>query len=243
MSHWNALPVIDSAHVPVDVLVVDDCRLYRDGLVSILEKETDVGTVDAASDWGSTAIALEQRCSDVVLVNLSTRRSAELIALVRDRAPSSFIIAIGVGESDQEIVACAEAGVAGFLLRSEPFQHLMTLLRAVVAGGAVCSPHASAVLMRRLTQLADGRTADLYNEDQHRVPALTHREDQILGFMDAGMSNQRIAEHIGIELRTVKNHVHHILVKVGVSRRGEAVAAMRSLRSAPSGPPLVDARG
>jgi DNA-binding NarL/FixJ family response regulator len=214
------------------MLVIDDCCLYREGLVSILDKQPDAGVIKASYDRGSTERHLAGWQPDIVLVNLDSRDSAQLIALVRERSPSSLIIAIGVAESDQDIVACAEAGVAGFLLRSEPFHHLMMLVRVVVAGDTLCSPRATAALMRRLAQLADEGPAEGRVPQQRQVPVLTRREDQILGYLEAGMSNQGIAELLGISLRTVKNHVHHLLTKLGVSRRGEAVAVMRSSRGA-----------
>ena len=215
------------------LLIVDDCRLYREGLASILDKEPDVGSTHVAQDEASIAASLAAEQPDVVLINLATWDALALIARLRESAPAALIIAVGVGDSDQEIVECAEAGVSGFLLRSEPFHHLMTLVRGVLAGGTVCSPRASAAFMRRLAKLADDRVSLA-----RKVPVLTDREDQILGFLDTGLSNQQIADRLDIELRTVKNHVHHILAKMGVSRRGEAVAAMRSLRGA-SRSPLV----
>jgi len=207
------------------IMIVDDCRLYREGLASILDKEPDVRAIYSAQDARSFVAVIDTEYPHVVLVNLATWHSQDLITSLRRLSPSSLIIAIGVGESDQEIIACAEAGVSGYLLRSEPFQQLMTLVRSVVAGETVCSPRASAALMRRLAKLAEDRLTQA-----RKVPVLTDREDQILGFLDNGLSNQQIADRLGIELRTVKNHVHHILAKLGVSRRGEAVAAMRSLR-------------
>lgn len=215
------------AGISHSLLVVDDCRLYREGLVSILEKEPDVASVHQAWNVDTVVDHLDRTQPNVVLINLASWESAHLISVVRSRAPESEIIAIGVGESDEEIVECAEAGVAGFLLRSEPFHHLTTLMRGVMAGDAACSSRASVALMRRLAQLADGRESD-----ERRVPVLTRREDQVLRCLDTGLSNHQIAEKLGIELHTVKNHVRHIFVKLGVSRRGEAVAAMRAHRDA-----------
>jgi DNA-binding NarL/FixJ family response regulator len=208
------------------LLVVDDCCLYREGLVALLEREPDIGKVLAVADASALVEDLSSSTPDVILVNLASSGSPDLIALARERAVDAAIIAIGVGDSDQEIVECAEAGVAAFLLRSEPFDHLVSLVRAVMAGGVTFSPRASAALMRRLAQLAGGRESA-----RHQVPVLTEREDQVFRLLDVGMSNQQIAEHLGIEQHTVKNHVHNILVKLGVSRRGEAVAAMRALRA------------
>jgi DNA-binding NarL/FixJ family response regulator len=223
-AHGNTLArQADQPTAGVAVLVVDDCCLYREGLASLVEREPDVCDVRCADDWPAIVTSLEHRVPDVVLVNLASVESHALMTALRLQAPSARIVAIGVGDSEQEIIACAEAGIAGYLLRSEPFSHLIRLVRHVVAGEAVCSPRVTAALMRRLATLAEER--------RQRVPVLTEREDQILGLLDIGLSNQQIADRLCIELRTVKNHVHHILGKLGVSRRGEAVAAIRSIRA------------
>ena len=202
----------------LSVLIVDDCCLYREGLASIIEREPDVIGIGCAHDWPSILSSLDHNVPDLVLVNLASADSHILMAGVRDMSPSSLIIAIGVDDAEHEIVACAEAGVSGYLLRSESFSSLMQLIRTVVVGEAVCSPRVTAALMRRLADLASER----------RAPLLTEREDQILRLLDMGLSNQQIADRLCIEVRTVKNHLHNLFGKLGVSRRGEAVAAFRS---------------
>ena len=203
------------------MLIVDDCCLYREGLASIIEREPDVSGIRCAHDWPSILSSLDHDVPDVILVNLASVDSRVLMAGVRDVSPSSLIVAIGVEDTEHEIVACAEAGVSGYLLRSEPFSHLMELLRRVVAGEAVCSPRVTAALMRRLADLAS---------EQRRAPLLTEREEEILRLLDSGLSNQQIADQLCIEVRTVKNHLHNLFSKLGVRRRGEAVAAIRSRR-------------
>ncbi|MBL7501502.1 response regulator transcription factor [Frankia sp. CNm7] len=213
----------------LSVLVVDDSRLYRDGLAAIVGREPDVADVRCAEDGPSVDAALARGAPDVVLLNLATLESRALMARLRRAAPSARVIGIGVGDSEEEMIACVEAGISGFLLRHEPFSQLMRLVRRVVVGESFCSPRVTAALMQRLAHLA---------AERQRVPVLTEREDQILGLLEYGLSNQQIADRLGIELRTVKNHVHHILRKLGVSRRGEAVAVFRAARtgSVPSQP-------
>jgi DNA-binding NarL/FixJ family response regulator len=205
----------------LSLLIVDDCCLYREGLASIIEREPDVAGIACAHDWPSILSSLDHDVPDIVLVNLASVNSRVLMAGVRDVSPSSLIIAIGVEGAEHEIVDYAESGVSGYLLRSEPFSYLMQLVRSVAAGEAVCSPRVTAAFMRRLADLASER---------RRAPVLTEREDQILRLLDCGLSNQQIADKLYIEVRTVKNHLHNLFGKLGVSRRGEAVAAIRSRR-------------
>jgi DNA-binding NarL/FixJ family response regulator len=210
------------------VLIVDDCCLYREGLASMIEREPDVRKVRTAPDWTTVQTAIAGCPPDIVLVNLASVDSASLTKRLRTQAPAAKIIAIGVGDGEDEIIACAEAGISGYLLRSEPFSHLIRVARHVAAGETICSPRVSAALMRRLAQRAA--------ESVPRVPVLTEREEQILGLLDGGLSNKDIADRLCIELRTVKNHVHNIFGKLGVSRRGEAVAMVRSIRGTVGAP-------
>ncbi len=208
----------------LDLLVVDGVRLYRDLLRAALTGRPDVGQVRTAHDLRSTAAALGAGTPDLVLVDVHEEDSCELLHAVRAAAPSAGIIVLGISDAEDEVLACAEAGVHGYLLRTEPLDHLVRLMSAVAAGGTLCTPRISALLLRRVEVLAaESRPAP-------KVPVLTPREDQVLELLDLGLSNQDIADHLGIEVRTVKNHVHHLLEKVGAHRRGEAVAAFRRLR-------------
>jgi DNA-binding NarL/FixJ family response regulator len=144
--------------------------------------------------------------------------SGTLLRCARERSPASELIVLGICEHhEQEIVPCAEVGVARYHLRSESLQKLLQLVHSVAAGETLCSPRITALLMRRLSSLASQQ------RPAERVPAPTAREIQILGLVDEGLSNREIA--VCVEVYTVKNHVHSVLCKLGVRRRGDAAAA------------------
>lgn len=208
------------------LLIVDDVCLYREGLASLLARQDGILKVLTAVDIFTAAGAVAAELPDLVLVNVALLGGGKLLSAASAVSPPPRTIAIGVTESEAEVIACAEAGVHGYLLRSEPLEHLLRLMRAVAAGETLCSPRITALLMRRVAALASER------RPAPRVPALTNREDQVLGLLDMGLSNQEIAERLGIGVRTVKNHVHHILEKSGARRRGEAVAEYRRTRQA-----------
>jgi DNA-binding NarL/FixJ family response regulator len=212
------------------LLIVDEVRVHRDALRAVLAQRPEVGEVRAAWDWSTTAGALQAPAPDVVLVDVRVTGCRELLLAIRTNAPSTRIVVLGVPESDDEVVACAEAGVHGYVLRCDPLDHLVCVMRTAVAGETLCTPRISAMLLRRVEALAaEARPTP-------KVPALTPREDQVLGLLDLGLSNQDIAQRLGIEVRTVKNHVHNVLEKVGAHRRGEAVAKFRRLRGESRGP-------
>lgn len=211
------------------VLIVDDIRLYREGLADAVARQPGVGAVRTATDLSGARAAIDVCVPDVILVNLSGSGGLGLLRQIRAVAPTSRLIVLGVSESEDEIVACAEVGVAGYLLRTESLPHLLELIERVGAEETLCSPRVAAVLMRRVATLAAERRSTV------GVPVLTGREDQILQLLETGMSNRQIAEKLGIEVRTVKNHMHNIMAKLGVHRRGEAVAVYRGARLQPAG--------
>ena len=207
------------------VLLVDDTRLNRDGLTELLEREPGIGRVDAVADAEHALQQLGQAVPDVVLVNVATFESVGICRAVANAVPHTGVIALAVSDCDADVVAYAEAGVAGYLLRDESLSTLMAVIGSVVRGETLCSPRIAATLLRRVATLAAERRS--WSEPNQ----LTPREREILQHIDEGLSNKEIARRLSIEVRTVKNHVHNILEKLKVRRRGEAAALLRRHRS------------
>ncbi|HEX7241600.1 MAG TPA: response regulator transcription factor, partial [Longimicrobiaceae bacterium] len=123
-------------------------------------------------------------------------------------------------ETEDVVLACAEAGVSGYVSRGASLDDLVGALRSVARGELVCSPHIAGSLFRRVAALSERREAS-------PAAVLTPREREILGLIDQGLSNKEISRRLRIELSTVKNHVHNLLEKLQVSRRGAAAACLR----------------
>jgi DNA-binding NarL/FixJ family response regulator len=142
------------------------------------------------------------------------RELADPVARVR-------VVALASSETEPDVIAYAEAGVSGFVTREESLADLVATILRAAAGDLVVSPQIAGTLLRRVTLLAAERP--------WRSPAdsLTARELQVALLLDEGLSNQQIARRLQLELSTVKHHVHHILRKLGVARRSEAVAHLR----------------
>lgn len=206
------------------ILIIDDCTLDRENLAAIFALN-GITAPRFAWDLPSVVRELDGEHPSVVLLNLATRDSALLLRAAMDISPSVRVIALGVTENnDSEIVACAEAGVAGYHMRTASLEDLLVLMRKVAAGETYCSPEVSAILLRRLSDLGS-----------HRRPVakelvLTAREAQVLRLLELGRSNQDIATQLAIAVHTVKNHVHSLLTKLGVSTRAEAAALARTIR-------------
>jgi DNA-binding NarL/FixJ family response regulator len=204
------------------VLIVGDCTLYRDYLAAVLASHGAIAP-GVAWDLPSLVASYETTVPRVILLDMSTRNSAMLLRQALKLSPHVRVVVLGVSEDDEsEIVACAEAGVAGYHLRSESLKDLLVLIHKVAAGESLCSPRVSAILLRRLSTLASQR------QPAAKELVLTSREIQILRLLEMGLSNRDIAEQLCIAVHTVKNHVHSLLAKLGVSTRAQAAALARA---------------
>jgi two-component system nitrate/nitrite response regulator NarL len=199
----------------VRVLVASDVRLYRDGLVWSISATARIH-VDGSADSGPAALArLEGSRVNVLLVDMSMEGALKLIHAVRVSYPEVHIVAYTVGMDDQSVLQCIEAGAAGYVSRDASVDDLVGTVESVARGEARCTPRLAASLFRRVAALAGSEQADT------EPAGLTQRELQIVQLLDRGLSNREIASELGIGVATAKNHVHHILEKLRVSRRSQ----------------------
>jgi len=204
----------------VDVFVVVSVRLYRDGIADALRRDPRFRVAGSAASLEDAETHLRSLAHppDVMLVDLDLPEGAVVARLLHAGWPSVGIVVLAVGESDEDILSWAEAGVAGLVSRDATLAELLDAVEAAAHAEVLTSPAVAAVLLRRVASLAGDR-------GPAGGPALTRREREIVRLMGRGLSNKEIATSLRIELPTVKNHVHHILEKLRVGRRTEAVAA------------------
>jgi DNA-binding NarL/FixJ family response regulator len=138
---------------------------------------------------------------------------------VSEAAPGVRWIVVGLLEEDPALLSWAQAGASGFVGREATFDTLRRAIATVADEGASCSSRELAILLQGI--VASPVTPSVVPDP------LTTRELEILGLVGQGLSNQQIAHRLHIALPTVKNHVHHILEKLGAPTRAEAVRAMR----------------
>ncbi|GAB7068068.1 response regulator transcription factor [Mycobacterium hodleri] len=207
------------------ILIIDDCMLYRENLAATFEPNLRAD-LHIAWDLPSLVSALQETEPRIVLLNITARDSALLLRAAMDLSPEARVIVLGASDDNEaEVIACAEAGVAGYHMRSDSLEDLLSLMRHVADGNTSCPPEVAAMLLRRVSALAARR-----EPPGRDLAPLTTRENQILAMLELGRSNQDIAAHLSIAVHTVKNHVHSVLTKLGVSTRAEAAALSRASR-------------
>ncbi len=212
----------------IRVVVVDDGTLNRQCLTAQLRQHGITAT--DAWDLPTLLAEVDRALPNVVLLNIATTDSATLLQLALDLDQDCRVIVFGLStERESEIVACAEAGIAGLHLRTESFDFLLSLISSAGESGAQCSPEVSAILLRRVYAFAAQANPDVTTD------LLTPREIEILELIDRGLTNQQIASRLSLTLHTVKNHVHNLLGKLGVASRAEAVGVLRAKKFANPG--------
>jgi two-component system nitrate/nitrite response regulator NarL len=194
------------------VAIVADIRFYREGLAELLTRHgiEVVGTADGQAGL-ERVLALRP---ELALVDTAIPDGTATLRLLTETAPQVGVVAIGVPETDGHVLACAEAGIAGYVPREGTLEDLVTTMGHVARGERLCSPGFTAGLLHRVAAVAAEQCPG----------ALTTRELQIVALIDQGLTNQQIARRLCIQLSTVKNHVHNILEKLRVRRRADAAA-------------------
>jgi two-component system, NarL family, nitrate/nitrite response regulator NarL len=207
----------------LDVFVLVAVRLYRDGIADALERDPRFRLVGSAGalDGARELLDVLDEPPAVAVVDLGLPEGAGATRALRAGWPDVRIVALAVPEADEEVLQLAEAGVAGIVTREATLAEVLDAVAAAARREVLTSPVVTAVLLRRVAALAGDRR-------RSEGPALTRRERQIVGLIGRGLSNKEIAGTLRIELPTVKNHVHHILEKLHVERRTEAVSVARA---------------
>jgi two-component system, NarL family, nitrate/nitrite response regulator NarL len=209
------------------VVIIGEIRLFREGLAQLLNADGRVG-VRASVESVSEGVAIVQtlgRC--VILMDMATRGSTGGIRALHDANPESKVVALGVADLEADVVTCAEAGADGYVARGANLDELVHSAQCAMRDEVYCSPKAVGQLFHRLTDLAPPVIAPA------REHELTRREQQVLELITNGLSNKQIARTLGIELSTVKNHVHRVLEKLNVQRRSQLTAFARGRGAIP----------
>jgi DNA-binding NarL/FixJ family response regulator len=206
------------ADAPLRVAVVTEVCLYREGLAASLSRRPETDVVATAGRRADALDLLRRACPDVLLLDMATPGAADVVRAAGECRPVARVVALAIQESADSVLACAESGVCGYVTRDASIDDLVATLLAVARGELVCPPSIAASLFRHVGALAARR------DEPAGVGALTPREREVLALIGQGLSNKEISRRLSIGLSTVKNHVHNLLEKMNVSRRGAAAA-------------------
>jgi len=196
----------------IRILIVDDHSVVREGLRIFLGRDSELEIVDEAAD-GAEAIEKARRLRpDVVLMDLliPVIDGISATSIIRRESPETRVIALTSVLDSALVTGSIRAGAVGYLLKDAEANELRTVIKAVAAGQVQLSPQVSSYLLREL-------------QEPVKPTTLTDREAQVLSLLAQGKSNKEIASYLQIAEDTVKSHIRHILTKLGVQSRTQAV--------------------
>ena len=207
----------------INILIVHEFPLMCHIIASVLGDEKDINVVGGVVTGVEDALErVKHENIDVILIStqLPEHGSIKLTKLLMQNSPSTKILILGITESRESVLQYIEAGATGYVLKESSLDDLLLTIRAAYNGQALVSPEIAAALIERVSTFAHAFTqAGVIPPESSN---LTARELEVLELLSQNLSNQEIAKRLIIEMGTVKNHVHNILAKLGVSSREDA---------------------
>jgi two-component system nitrate/nitrite response regulator NarL len=205
----------------IAVLIIADILLYREGLARVLSESRRITVVGGAANAEEAIEDIDELQPGIVLLDVAATDGPSAVRSILNSAPDAKIVALGVTESEADVIAYAEAGASGYVPRHGTSSDLEAVIESAARGEALCSPRIAGSLLRHVADLAAERG---WPPDENR---LTSREVEIARLIDEGLSNKEIAHRLCITVSTVKNHVHNILDKLQIHCRAEVPARFR----------------
>lgn len=217
-----------SDNVPLEVIRVFfliENRLLREALVRLFRKRSDIVV---AGDSGRADLTpediLASTCDVLVIASFQTNWQALGDTLERVGQLGLKVVLIGMDADESQFLSSVRAGASGYLLKDASAADVVSSVRAVFRGEAVCPPQLCHALFRFVAQTA--REGPVRNPALK--PDLTLRQQQLVGLVAKGLTNKEIASHLNLSEFTVRNHIHRILKQVDASSRTEAVETIRA---------------
>ncbi|MBN1311405.1 MAG: response regulator transcription factor [Anaerolineae bacterium] len=212
---------------PIRLMIVDDQRLMREGLRTILELERDLEIVAEAEDGQVAIEQYEAFQPDVVLMDIRMPRldGVEATHRLRQRWPEARVIILTTFDDDAYVFDGLRAGALGYMLKDVSGHELAEAIRTVATGGALIEPSVARKVLAEFSRLAEPTRSTL----DHLPEPLSEREGEILRLLATGATNRQIAGQLFLAEGTVKNYISAILDKLGVQDRTEAALRAREL--------------
>ncbi|MCL4401992.1 MAG: response regulator transcription factor [Acidobacteria bacterium] len=214
-------PVPSPERTKIRIVVADDHPIFRDGLCRLLALEEDFEVVAQAQDGKQVLEVLQQFDPDILLLDLKMPGLDGLATLQRLQASKhkTKVIVLTASEDKNEFIQAMKFGTSGIVLKQTATELLIKSIRKVYAGEIWLDSHTTAAVMRQFA--SEEPTPPVLPQRERERPPLSQREREIVALVAQGFKNKEMAEKMFISEQTVKNHLHNIFDKLGVSDRLE----------------------
>jgi len=197
----------------IRVLLADDHTLFRDGLRSLFAAEPDIEVVGQASDGAEAVRRTAELSPDVVVMDIMMpgMNGIEATRIIRSEHPATRVLVLSMYDDEEYVQRLLAAGASGCMLKRATSDELVRALRDVVAGGTPLDPSVAAKVVRDYVRRVQGT-----DPDPSAAGAPTPREIEVLKLVAGGLTNQAIAERLGLSRRTVDAHRNNLMRKLGL---------------------------
>ncbi|MBI4890764.1 MAG: response regulator transcription factor [Acidobacteria bacterium] len=221
-SSINMNPAPENSQTKIRVIIADDHPIVRDGLKKLLSLEEDVDVVGVACDGRELIEQADQMKPDVILLDLRMPNLDGLGAMqtLQHMNSKARVIVLTASEDKNEFVQAMKLGCAGIVLKQTASDLIVKSIRKVHAGEIWLDSHTTAAVMRQFAAPGETGMTSSGSKSRERSP-LSTREREIVALVAQGYKNKEMAEKMFISEQTVKNHLHNIFDKLGVSDRLE----------------------
>lgn len=203
----------------IRLLLIEDNRLLRDGILAILKPHKDIFIIAASGDGKNTIAKIKKLKPNVVLLDLGLRsqNSLHVVEIVKKDFPEAKIIVMDLAPVQADILQYVKAGANGFILKDASLNDFLITIRTVAEGATVLPP----LLVDSLfSQIVENAVREGKSKLKEAV-RMTTREREVIGLLSEGMSNREIGQKIHISTYTVKSHIHNIMEKLALHTRLE----------------------
>jgi DNA-binding NarL/FixJ family response regulator len=203
----------------IRLLLIEDNRLLRDGILAILKPHKDILIVAASGDGKSTYLKIQELKPNIVLLDLGLRNqnSLHVVEVVKNDFPNAKIIVMDLAPLQADVLQYVKAGANGFILKDASFKDFLLTIRSVAEGVNILP----ALLVDTLfSQIVDHAVKEGKTKIKDTVK-MTKREREVVGLLSEGMSNKEIGQKIHVSTYTVKSHIHNIMEKLALHTRLE----------------------
>ncbi len=215
--------------MPIKVFIVDDQRLMREGLKTLIELEEGLEVVGMAENGEIALETISADPPDVVLmdIRMPVMNGVECTKIVRQRFPTVKVLILTTFDDDEYIIECLKYGAHGYLLKDLSADKLISSIKDVYLGNSILQPEIASKIISHvvdtnsLVKKATNLKAEVKNDDD--IIELSEREKEILRYMSRGMTNREISNTLFITEGTVKNYITGIYSKIGINDRTKAI--------------------
>ena len=207
-----------TATTPIRLGIIDDHRMVREGLRTMLREQRAVEIVGEAENEAEALAMIAKAKPEIVLLDIRLRGTSglETCRVIRERFPDVLVVFLTVYEDEQYVFEALRAGASGYILKKIGDEDLVEVVQSVLAGETIVDSALSGKVALRAASRGSSWAEARYG--------LSPREAEVLGLIAQGLSNHKIAEALFITEETVKSHVRAVLRKLGVHDRTQAVS-------------------